>query len=282
MFKFIIPGYYLFYSRLKSKIEKVSWFIIYIIPIYILGLFYTSSDYFIFTMIFILAILIFNSIYEIGYIENDTKTILNEKSPTLRLKEKDYNLFKEKYFIIILFKILVSSSLLFLVYILSDRFLFNIYLEQFLLLLFIVRILFYMHNQIRSRVNIVTFFTLAIMKYSAPLFLILPLDSLFPVWIISFFLFPLLRTLEHSTKKKYYLIQWSNFVGNHDSFRVKYYSIMLIITLIINYFYSDNTLYVVLLLFMYFLIFRISSYFLVKNKLYKRYNTVSLKKEDKC
>jgi len=275
MLKFLIPCYYLFYSRLKSKIEKISWFIIYVIPIYILGLFYISSDYFIFTTIFILSILIFNSIYEIGYIENDTKTILNEENPTLRLKVKDYDIFKEKYFIIIFLKIFISSSLLFLAYILSDIFLFKIYITQFLIILFLIRILFYMHNKIRNRANIITFFTLSTTKYSAPLFLILPLNNLLSVWIISFFLFPLLRTIEHSTKKKYAFIEWIGFVGNHDIFRVKYYSIMLITVCIINYLYTDTTLLVVLLLFIYFFIFRVSSYFLVKNKLYQRYNTLS-------
>ena len=282
MLKFIIPGYYLFYSRLKSKLEKVSWAIIYLFPIYILGLYYTSNDYIVFTLFFILAVLIFNSIYETGYIENDTKTILNEDNPTLRLEKNDYKTFKEKYISIVMLKILVATSLLFLVHELSKIFLFDVYIVRFVMILIIIRALFYLHNKIRSRVNIITFFALAITKYIAPLFLILPLDSLLYSWITAFFLFPLLRTMEHATKEKYGLKRWIGLVGNHDFFRVKYYGVILVITVISYLLYSDSYVLITLLLVIYFFIYRIGSYLFVKNKFYQRDQKSYLKKENKC
>ena len=114
MLKFLIPSYYMFYSRLKSKLERISWFIIYVLPIYILGLFYTSTDYLLYSLFFILGLFIFNSIYETGHMENDIKTILNEKNPTLRLETKDYEMFEEKYFIIVGLVFLFNQSFLIL------------------------------------------------------------------------------------------------------------------------------------------------------------------------
>jgi len=282
MLKFIIPGYYLFHSRLKSKLEKISWFIIYVVPIYVLGFFYTPDNYIAYTLIFILATLIFNSIYETGYMENDTKTILNEKNPTLRLEKKDYEVFKDKYYFIVFSKILVAIGLLFLVYILSKVFSFDVYIVRFIMILMIIRGLFYLHNKIRNRANIFTFFSLSITKYSATLFLILPLDSLLYSWTISFFLFPLLRTMEHATKEKYGLKRWIEFMGNHDRFRVKYYGFMLMFIFIIYYLYPNSSVLMTFMLFVYFFIYRISSYFLVQNKFYERDNQSSQKKEEKC
>ncbi len=282
MLKFIIPGYYLFYSRLKSKPEKISWFIIYVVPIYLLGLFYTTNNYLIFSLFFVLAVTIFNSIYETGYMENDTRTVLNEKNPTLRLEKKDYEVFGKKYLTIVVLKILVAGSLLFLVYILSDIFSFDIYIVRFVAILIIIRVFFYLHNKIRNRANILTFFALAITKYSAPLFLILPLDSLLISWLISLFLFPLLRTMEHATKEKYGLEKWIKFVGNHDLFRVKYYGVMFTLAFIIYLLYSNSSVLIALLLLLYFFIYRVGSYFAVKNKLYRRHNKLSSKKGNKC
>lgn len=269
MFKFIIPGYYLFYSRLKLKLEKISWFLIYIFPIYIIGAFYNLNNLLIYSSIFILSTVVFNAIYEIGYIENDIKTVLNEKNPTFRLSKEDYLFVKDNYTFIIYAKIFIAICLLYLIHILANIFSYNIYILQFIVLLIGIRFVFYLHNKIRSNINILTFFTLAILKYSAPLFLILSKTELLEVWLMTLFLFPLLRTMEHATKNKYKMKKWSTFIGNHDTFRIKYYIFILIISNI-YFFYLNKISLLVLFLIIYFLIYRIASYVLVKNNLFNR------------
>jgi hypothetical protein len=228
MLKSIFPGYYLFHSRLKTTMEKVSWFIIYCIPIYIIGLSHNSDNYLSYSIIFSLSMLIFNSVYETGYIENDTRTILIEDTPTIRLDHKDHKHYEKKYNLIVTCKILISLILLYIADILSDILSIDIYVMQYILLLILIRILFRFHNKIRNRANILTFFSLSVTKYSAPLFLLLPLDSLFALWPMSLFLFPILRTMEHACKQKYGLMKWISFVGDHDLFRVRYYTAMTI------------------------------------------------------
>jgi len=272
MLRFLIPGYYLFYSRLKSNFEKISWFIIYVIPIYIIGLSYTKDDLFIYSIIFVLAVLIFNSIYEIGYIENDTRTILKERQPTLRLAADEYKLFEKHYLRIILYKILIAIVLLLIAQVASLLYSADIYTVQFFVVLVIVRILFFLHNNIRGRVNIASFFLLAVVKYSAPLCMLIPSENILAVFTMTLFLFPLLRTMEHATKTKYGFKSWTIFVGNHDLFRLKYYGLMLLLGLGIMMFfeYALSTLGVMLL--SYFLIYRVGSYLIVRKNLYTRIN----------
>lgn len=270
MLKFILPGYYLFYSRLKSKLEKISWFIIYVIPIYIIGMFYTSNDFLIYSLLFVLAVLIFNSIYETGYIENDTRTILNEKQPTMRLQKEDYKLFEEKYFLIIFYKFIVAIILIYIAQILANLFSSEIYIMQFIAILIVVRIFFFLHNKIRNRANILTFFALAVTKYSAPLFLILPPDSLLSAWVTTLFLFPFLRAMEHATKKKYGMKKWMVFIGDFDKFRIKYYTFMSLIIFVVYFLTLNNSVLLLLSLLIYFLFYRMGSYILVKKKYYQR------------
>ena len=88
MNSFYLPFVYLFKSRLKSKMNKISWFIIYIIPIYFIGLSVSNTELLNYSLIFILAVIVFNSVYELGYLENDIQTTKKESNPTYRIDEK--------------------------------------------------------------------------------------------------------------------------------------------------------------------------------------------------
>jgi len=269
MLKSSIPCYYLFHSRLKSNWEKISWFIIYLIPIYIIGLFYISSNYLTYSIIFAMATLIFNSIYEIGYIENDIRTIKNEKESTIRLNKEEYNHYEENYFFIMINKILIACVLLFLVKYISNLFSLDIYILQFVAVLIIIRSFFFLHNKIRSKANILTFFSLSLTKYSAALFLVLPFYDLLVAWVMSIILFPLVRTMEHATKQKYGLKRWINFVGDHDLFRIKYYGFMSITAFVVYLVTPNNIIIIELSLLIYFLLYRTGSFYLVKKKFYQ-------------
>ena len=97
MIKFYIPFYYLFYTRLKTKMEIVSWIIIFIIPQFLITYFYLDLRVDIFFQLFLIAQLIFHTLYEVGYIENDISTTKKEKNPTLRLDKKSATYIKNNY-----------------------------------------------------------------------------------------------------------------------------------------------------------------------------------------
>jgi len=267
MNSFYLPFVYLFKSRLKSKMNKISWFIIYIIPIYFIGLSVSNTELLNYSLIFILAVIVFNSVYELGYLENDIQTTKKESNPTYRIDEKTYNFLDNNYAKIIVFKIITIISILIFTYLLFED---KVYIINFIIGLTTIRFFFYLHNKIRNQLNILTFFLLSSTKYILPLVLVLNLNELFSVWYILF-LFPILRSIEHSTKIKYKLNKWAEIIGNHDLFRIKYYLIVFVVSV---YFYFSNLIeYSFLIFILYFLLYRTATYILVNKNMYKRTNT---------
>ena len=144
---------YLFESRLKSKIERISWFVIYIIPVFLLSYALSSVGTLSFIILFIMAVLSFFSLYEVGYIENDIKTTLNEKNPTIRIIQSKQYFLEKNYYVIQFFKILITLVLIFSIKFFSESLGIKIYLVQFVICLFFMRVSFFAHNKIRSRVD---------------------------------------------------------------------------------------------------------------------------------
>lgn len=267
MYKYYIPFYYLILSRLKSKVDRVSWIIIFIIPPFIMGIFFSTIHVFNYLLIFLIANIAFYSLYEIGYLENDIQTTKKEENPTIRINKAVQEYLEKNYLKVIIFKyttvfILICSLILLLNDIQK--------IFSFITILLISRFSFYMHNTIRNKINIVTFFILAITKYSMVLFLLLPLNKLLIPILLSIVTFPLLRTMEHASRKKYNLSKYSQLIGNHDLFRIKYYLLFMLLSSFFIYLHPSNVLLLSIGLYFYFFIFRYASYLLIKKKIYKR------------
>lgn len=267
MNSFYFPFVYLFRSRLKTKMNKISWFIIYIIPIYFIGLSLSNHDILNYSFLFALSIMIFNSVYELGYLENDIQTTKNETNPTYRIDKKTYDFLDKNYTKIFIIKIIIIILILTFIYLLFKN---EVYIKDFIFGLVTIRFFFYLHNKIRNKLNIITFFLLSTTKYILPLILLININELLSIWYILF-LFPILRSVEHSTKIKYKLNKWASIVGNHDLFRIKYYFIIFLIAL---YYYFSNYIGLIFLIFiLYFLLYRTATYILVNKNIYKRTNT---------
>ena len=88
MNKLYFPFYYLYVSRLKTKLEQISWIIIFIIPQLLVTHQYQTLSSVIFILLFFTSQVVFNSLYEIGYIENDVKTSKIEKKIEKGIPEK--------------------------------------------------------------------------------------------------------------------------------------------------------------------------------------------------
>jgi hypothetical protein len=270
--KFYIPFYYLFYTRLKTKLEIISWQIIFIIPQFFITSFYTEIRLGIFLQLFLLSQLIFHTLYEIGYIENDISTIKKEKNPTLRLDKISASYIESNYKKIIYLRYCGVLLFLGLLYFIDTSFKFDTNVIFFIWLILFNRIFFYFHNNIRNRFNILTFFILAVTKYIFPLVLFVSVEiMLYPI-ILSVMAFPLLRSIEICMLKRHNFIKFVKIVTDLDKFRILYYLIGLIVCLVIRYFsdINDQNFRIAFLLFVYFLFYRVVSYFFIKKGIYKR------------
>lgn len=221
-----IPLYYLIVSRLKRKIEIVSWLILYLIPIFIVSIYFYGMDFHYWSMI-LFGYVIFFTFYEVGYIENDIKTVLKEKSPNHRVTGALYDYIHNNYTRVVLVKYITGFIFTIGLYFYS-KFL-GVDLAPFIFGIIVTRVLFLLHNKVRNNYNIITFFLLSSAKYTSLLYL-----SLMPLFFENYnvelliLLFPLLRTIEHATKDKYNNERLKKMVGSLDSFRVIYYAVLLL------------------------------------------------------
>lgn len=245
MFNFI-PPYYTFKSRILTKSERISWFIIFPAFLFLVQYQYTHSfGKFIFSFIAIMCI------YEVGYLFNDFVTTKKEINPTLRsggYESPFYKDFKVHIFMRVVLGLAISLY-------------YAVYLNEIYLAMFqsIILILYYFHNTIRNRFNVVTYFFLVSSRYLGVIYF---LDQGL-IFIIVLLVFPVCRTIEHSCKKKYGFIYLKKIVGDADIFRIRYYFLLSFCLLTL---YLFNFIEIEYLFFsLYFLIFR-SFAFIVRNK----------------
>ncbi|MAJ23538.1 MAG: hypothetical protein CMI75_07140 [Candidatus Pelagibacter sp.] len=272
MVKFYIPFYYLFHTRLKTKMEIFSWQIIFIVPQFLITYFYLELRIDIFLQLFLLSQLIFHTLYEVGYIENDTITTKKEINPTLRLNKKSAKYVKNNFQKLIYFRYFIVILLLGLLNSINLSLKFELNVASFILVLLFNRLFFLFHNHLRSRLNILTFFILAVTKYIFPLVLFISNESILYPIILSVIAFPLLRSIEICTLKRHNFKNFVKIIVNLDKFRILYYLISLITCIIIWHFsyLSDQNISLAILIFIYFALFRAVSYFLIKKGIYKR------------
>lgn len=266
MYKFVIPFYYLTYSRLKSHAEKLS--LIWIYPLFLMVFLFVFYQIEIIPHLFsfLLAFVAWMSIYEIGYLENDAFTIKREMHPNLRIPQQDIIFIEKNFRKIVLIRLLIFIGLTGILYFLN---LWSI--EQILWFVSIVifaRFFFNLHNVIRSRWNIISYFFLCLSKYWVFPIIYLGLENGFQPYWITLFSFPVLRTIEHAVKPKYKIKWLKKTVGSLDSFRVKYYTVVLVLSLLISFGFSFTPIFIYAIA--YFFSFRLGVWVLIGSGKYSR------------
>ncbi len=280
---YFIPFFYLINSRLKTKFELISWQIIFFIPILIITYYHLDIRSNIFIHLFLLSQLIFYSIYEIGYIENDIVTVKKEKDPTIRLNKENTKYIEKNYSRIINSRYLVFllSSILLLWIDLWIEYVLNI--ELFLFCVLITRLIFYFHNKIRNRFTIITFFLLSISKFSFPLILFVNLEKINYALFLALLVFPILRTIEILFLRRFKFKFIGKIIRDIDKFRIIYYLILFILFIVVYFLNVLNIyeFYIGITIISYFLLFRIICFFLIKGSIYKRDKKVKKKFQNK-
>lgn len=280
---FYFPFFYLINSRLKTKFELISWQIIFFIPGLIITYYYLDIRSNIFIHLFLLSQIMFYCIYETGYIENDVVTVKTEKNPTLRLNKENFKYIKKNYSKIIFSRYLIFSLSFILLLWIDIWIEYVLNMKIFLFFLIITRIIFFIHNKIRNRFTILTFFLLSISKFIFPLVLFVDLDKIHYALLLSVVTFPILRTIEILLLKRYKIKSIGKIITDIDIFRTVYYFILFILVISVYFldFIEIYELYIGVTLALYFLIFRLICLFLIKGGVYNRDRKVKTKFQNK-
>lgn len=220
---FWVPFKYSFATRIKKASTKVSFFITFFLPVFVLS--YCSAisqvdfnhqvDFF---MAFLLLFFALFLVYEIGYIYNDFHTTRFEKNPTIRLSLEEIKYFEKSYPIHVAIRLILALLFVFL----ANTY-YEINVPSFLLLLSLLNLSYSLHNYYRGDENLLTIFLLLVFKYlSVPLAFVFEFNLNIFVNLFGFiFLFPLVRTIIFSTHDKIsYDIMSKN---NMTKFRLIYF-----------------------------------------------------------
>jgi hypothetical protein len=206
-------------TRVVAWSARISWVMIYFVPLFlIIVAFNPVLDTTIYYQL-ILATVGTYTLYELGYIQNDTVTIRNETEPTLRLDELQQEYVSDYWLVILLVRLLIVAILLGY---LSTAAGFLYYLFS----LFLVALVFPLYNRRRGAINAALHPLLVIARYCGPLLLVMPEVAVF---LYGLLMFPLINGLERARQPRYGLgvLQHLWFADGHSG-RWGYYLLMLV------------------------------------------------------
>lgn len=229
MMSLFLPYMYGFSSRAKSKVHKISFFLLIVIPIY-LNIFFVSGGN-VNNLAFVIAFTMMYLVYEIGYIYNDVFTAAKEKKPTQWLTTEKLSFVKNNYMILISSRILMVLILSIILHCIHSKNN-NIFIGLLVLLYFD----FSMHNFFRGWMNVITDGILQILKYGSTMVLFLTGQELLRAFIFIYVEIALVRTVEFGIGKGYMLKALRKV--DTDTLRVIYYTVISLIAIGISFFNS--------------------------------------------
>lgn len=250
MLFFYTPLAYTYKTRLKSLTSAISWFCIYLVPLYLfISTSLPENSFFLFI---ISSFLVYN-LYEIGYIFNDAETIKKEDNPTLRLNNQQLNYYELNKHYIYLIRIFNSIILSIIIH-----YLYSIRIE-IIAFPYLILLIYSIYNSIRNWLNLPLHFALVTVRYSSPILIALNTISL-DLIIQIIFIFPLLNIIERGSEKRFKIAPLQKLSKHRSNIRILYYLITSIFLLFIYWHSSNNLLYQPLLITsLYMLIYRFSS-----------------------
>lgn len=239
------PLLYLVHTRIKHTSEKLSWFIIYLLPILILNFNINDKSTVIFTILTVLFVYLF---YEIGYIFNDAFLIKNEEKPTLRLSIDEINYINTHILKILFIRFTLGILLLVAFYY------YQLNIIPAILSSIAILTIYYFYNKTRSNISFPLYYLLISLRFFTP-FLIIGTEI--PFWM--FFMQPLLATLEYAGKKSLFRSAFTNFISKKDLYRAIWYFSILMLYIFYCFYRNDISISLALVIGMYFF-FRASIY----------------------
>jgi hypothetical protein len=220
---FTIPYIYFLKTRLKSKLQKISWFFVYFIPGIILFNYYKPLNNFSHIIICFIGVFVINLFYENGYIENDSKTIKFEKKPQIRINKSEINFISKYFSLVLIFRILIAVIFVIIYYYLTNDFYSTLVLSIVSLL---IQIIYIFYNRIRSIVNLFLILPLSFLRFYGFVLPFVPTESFYQFIIIVSFIYPISKTLEFATRKRFKISFFIEYLTDIDKFRILYYFII--------------------------------------------------------
>lgn len=230
---FFIPLLYTYTTRLQTVLKSISLFIIYFIPVCILLYFqHPEISQFHFWMLAMLAILGVYTVYEMGYIQNDTETIKLEQKPTMRLSEQQLNFYATHRIAIYAVRCFELCIVLLFIYCIIGMSGTKYYAIGILAIL-----LFYQcYNRGRGQINMFLYLILVSLRYLVPL-LLYPSNITWSLILCGLMIFPIPKTLTYHAKSpkdvktniffRKYILKWD--FSRIDGVRVIVYTLLTII-----------------------------------------------------
>lgn len=225
--KFYIPVVYAFRTRMGNSVEGfVKWLCEYLIPTFFCYFLAGNSlnlaidNYF-------LIILLTYTLYETGYIQNDTETIKKEKDPTLRLSLSEIAYYEKNRKAVIgirLFIAILLSTLLMINCSFSIGSVVAVTGSWAILLVYLI------YNSVRGHMSFVLHFFLLLLRYSTATLMFIPNVS-WIVFVLCITIFPLPMLMEILRKGKFGIhynftkIYLNDYEKRHI-FRIKYYFLL--------------------------------------------------------
>lgn len=191
---FFMPFLFTIKTHYNSKNKIFVYFITYIVPLFLLSFLqnFPNVRNFSFYVSFLIGLVSYVNIYEVGYIYNECETIKKENNPTKRLSQNHLDFYENHKFVIYTERFVLTMVLNFLLLLFTSKksiILFST-AEIISLLIFII------YNNVRGKITQFVYFFLSFFKYASIIF-IHPEEFSVSVFIAALFIFPIVRTLEY-------------------------------------------------------------------------------------
>lgn len=264
---YYLPVLYTIKTRYSSNFKKLVYILTYILPEALI-LYLECKEHLplsIIIPIFLISILSYINIYELGYIYNDTETIKNENNPTKRLSDSQLEIY-EKYKIVIYFIRFMQIGILntVLSFFISPK-----SIVCFCTIEIITLIIYWIYNHVRGNLAMFFYFFLISARYLSITLCATELFTL-SIFIATLFVFPIVRTMEykaHYGEESSVNLFFRKYIIKYDIqkipvFRVWATFILLIISFILKLFnICDFTPFILCL---YMFLYRFSLWFAVR------------------
>lgn len=248
MIKVYIPFGYGFYTRVKTLAYRMSFFIITILPSFYITLFMGNGLSWGGVVKYLIAFLSMYSMYEIGYIYNDVYTTKAEQNPTVRLGIQAFEYVQNNYLKLICSRVIVISICT--IYLVNQ----NVNASAWIGYMTVLYIGYAIHNSTRSKINAFSMFIIVAMKYVIPSFISVPQEHYLDYVILIIVMMPLPRMIEYGSKSSCKLFG----VKNYPKFRVYYYSLCIVIEILLSEFTKKMIWHIPILVVL--LLYRIFTY----------------------
>ena len=213
---FTLPMYYAFHTRYQGMTGVFAWLVKYFLPCFFVAF---ASDTFSWSL-FALGLIYVYQFYELGYIQNDCETIKRETAPTMRLTPDELMSYERHKCLFLLVRIIETAVVGVCLYVMG--------LKLSLLLFFALTLpVFVLYNTVRNGFCLVIHLVLMIFAYPVTLFVERSVKGKFGYksTLLARFVLP-------------------SYEGRY-LFRIKYYSVFVILLLIATFTGVASVLYVI-------------------------------------